>query len=87
MITPWNRREVYMGFSFAKCSQVRGILAAQGIKYTHRLVSHANATFYVSHRARTGTYGENPDYSTQYYVYVHKDDYKKAVAALGDMRG
>lgn len=86
MITPWNRREVYMGFSIEKCSQVRGILAAQGIKYTHRLVSHSNNTFFVSQRARTGSYGENRDYSTQYYVYVHKDDYKKAAAALGNIR-
>ena len=83
MIAPWNRKEVYMGFSVEKCSQVRGIMAAHGIKYTHRLVSHANATFFTSHRARSGTFGENRDYSTQYYVYVHKDDYSKAAAALG----
>lgn len=82
MITIWNQKEVFFGYSLQRLSEVRGILTASKIKYKYRVVSHKSAYLFSSRRARTGTFGENPDYSNTYYVYVHKRDYDNACAAL-----
>lgn len=78
----WERKEVYMGLSAQKFYIVRDMLAGSGIPYTYRLVNNSHASFLASRRARTGTFGERNDLSVTYYVYVHKNDYDRACAAL-----
>ena len=36
MILPWNRREIYCGFSLKEFNKVLDVLAAKGIKYIYR---------------------------------------------------
>lgn len=78
MIMIWNQKEVFMGFSLQKFNEVRQTLVDNNIKYKHRLVNNHNN----SRRARTGTFGENMEYSITYYIYVHKNDYDNACYVL-----
>ena len=78
MIMIWNQKEVFVGYSLQKFNEVRQILVANKIKYKHRLVNNNN----TSGRARTGTFGENMEYSITYYIYVHKNDYENACAVM-----
>lgn len=74
----WNQKEVFMGYSLQKFNEVRDILVANKIKYKYRVVNHNRG----SRRGRTGTFGENMDYSNTYYIYVHKRDYDNACTVL-----
>lgn len=82
MIMIWNQKEVFVGYSLQKFNEVRQMLSANKIDYKHRLVNNNKTNLFSSRRARTGTFGENMDYSITYYVYVHKKDYEKACAVL-----
>lgn len=78
MIMFWNRKEVFMGNSMQKLSEVRTILSVNKIKYMYKVVSlNQGGT-----RGTAGTLGENMDYLNTYYVYVHKKDYANACAKL-----
>ena len=78
MIMLWNRREVYVGNSLKRFNEECNILSLNGIKYDYRVVDNNGSSFLGgSRRARTGTFGENMEISKTYYIYVHKDDYKK----------
>ncbi|MDP4090823.1 MAG: hypothetical protein Q8930_16355 [Bacillota bacterium] len=77
MIMFWNQREVFAGFSMEKLSEVRGVLGANNIAYKYKVVNLGS-----SNRSRTGTLGMNMDYANEYYVYVHKKDYTRALSAL-----
>ncbi len=75
MIFFWNRREIYFGTSMKEFADVRSLLSLNKIKYTYRVVnphgSHAR-----------GRLGIRVEVEYQYYLYVHEDDYEKAVAAI-----
>jgi hypothetical protein len=77
MIAIWNQKEVFTGYSLQQFNEVRGILAANNINYKHKLVNNIS-----SRRGRTGTFGENLNYSVMYYIYVHKKDYQCACTVL-----
>jgi hypothetical protein len=78
MITFWNQKEVFMGYSMQEFNEVLDILAANHIKYKYKLVDQNNFR-----RGRIGTFGENLDYSKLYYIYVHQRDYDTACGVLG----
>ncbi len=78
MIIIWNQREVFMGNSMQRFSEVRTILDTNKIKYKYKVVSLNQGVT----RGRTGTFGENIDYLNTYYIYVHKKDYDNACAIL-----
>lgn len=78
MITFFNRKEVYIGFSMEKCSNIRDILSANKIKYDYRCVSNNNNAWIASDHALTGSFGENQNFAYMYYVYVHRKDYEQA---------
>lgn len=80
MITFWNKREVFMGYSVQKFSQVRAILHANNIKYKYKVVTINGG----AQQGRIGTLGENADFMNTYYIYVHKKDYN---AASGILKG
>ena len=75
MITLFNRREVYTGFSMADTAKIREIFNAAKIDYiwrTRNLYSHS-IPVPVSNSVE-GRY--------QYYIYVHKDDHVRAIQLL-----
>lgn len=73
---PWNRKEVYTGTSMTDFSRVRNLLSEAGIRCDIRMVNHSRGNWDTA-RAPAPNFG-NPDYATQYYVYVAKPDEEKA---------
>lgn len=78
MIMFWNRREVYMGFSLQKFSEIKDILLANNIKYDYKVINNISGNT----RARFGSFGMNSKYEYEYYLYVHKNDYDYAFAKI-----
>lgn len=74
MITVFNRREVYVGFSMKDFGRMRSVLSENQIKYTYKVVSQYND----SRNRGAGTAGINLDFACEYYLYVHKKDYEEA---------
>ena len=83
MISLWNRKEVYNGYSIKAVNKVKEILISNGIKYTTRVVNRNNSNFFGPSRNRTSTFGEKAELANIYYLYVHKDDYDKAIMLIG----
>ena len=80
MIFFWNRKEVYFGTSMEKFSEVRSLLSINKIKYSYKVIN--NSSSFGSNRGHTGTFGQRIEYSYQYYVYVHKNDYEDALLLM-----
>ena len=68
MIMPWNRSEVYCGFSVRDCNNILKALDAKGIKYIRRTVGHSTKYRIMD---------MNNDYSRMVYIYIHKKDVGK----------
>ncbi|BAL00179.1 hypothetical protein OBV_29800 [Oscillibacter valericigenes Sjm18-20] len=79
MITIFNRRELITLVSTKKFYNVREALAAAGIPSAVRMRGAARA----GERARCGIPGVQADAMYTYRIYVHRDDYEKAAAAMG----
>ena len=60
-------------------AEVRDILSANGIKYVIKTVNLQSAPAIGSRRGQIGNFGINQDYSYEYKIYVHKDDYDKSM--------
>ncbi|MDF2656544.1 MAG: hypothetical protein K0R19_3018 [Bacillota bacterium] len=78
MITIFNRKEIYHGFSMEDCYNIRSMLSGNRIDYSTRTMS----PFDSSSRSSGRGLGINMDYAYEYYVYVHKKDYDQAVFLL-----
>lgn len=83
MITIFNRRELLITMDFNQQSDIRGILAANSIDYVVKTTNLQSSSVVGSHRGRIGNLGINQDYSYEYKIYVHKDDYDKALHLVG----
>lgn len=70
---------IYHGLDIEKTSNIRQILLANKIKYTYRVESGERTSLFGLGRARTGSYGIKSEYNYNYYIYVHKNDYDKAL--------
>jgi len=68
----WNKVEIYNGFSYKEFNELRNSLAVADIRYEYKLIN-------LSGRVKFGSLGENPNFSTQYYLYVHQKDYYNAM--------
>lgn len=74
----WNRQELYMGNSMEEYARIKQVLAQNGIRYDMKVSDLSSPTAFSSNRA-FGTFGLNHSVLKLYYVYVHKNDYDKAV--------
>lgn len=72
MVNMFNRRELILTHSIDRQAEVRAILSANGIDYQIKTISPPNE------RGHRGSLGINSDYSYEYRIYVHKNDYEKA---------
>lgn len=80
MITIFNRKEVCLTYDVKRQSDVRDILHANGIDYTVQVRNRKSPSpLGAGSRARTGTFGENSALANEYKIFVHKDDYEKAM--------
>ncbi len=86
MLWVFNRKEVYTGFSLSDFARVRDTLAASGIRYDTKVVDMSgrgrgvHSALIAADRYSSST--GSTSYMKQYYVYVHKDDYERAVQLL-----
>ena len=79
MISIFTRRELVVLASQEKLSRVREALSAAGIRSAVRIRGGARG----AERARSGISGVQPDALYQYTVYVHRNDFERARAAMG----
>lgn len=79
MITIFNRKEVCITYSMQEQSEIRNLLAQQGIKYSLKTINrNSPSPAGTGTRARTGSLGEDLSKMYEYIFYVHKDDIEKA---------
>lgn len=83
MITVWNRKEVYVGYSIERCTEAREELSRNDILYTYKVIDRNNSQIMGTSRSNRGRWGEDTKYSYTYYVYVHKRDYEFASFIIG----
>ena len=82
MITVFNRKELIITMDMNRQAKVRDVLSQNGVDYTVKTTNLETAPIFGNRRARTGSFGINPDYSYEYKIYVHKKDYEKAVSLI-----
>lgn len=67
MITIFNRKEIYMGQSMKRFSEMKELLVAKNILYKYRVVNNDDG------RNRLGA--SELEFRHTYYLYVHKKDF------------
>ena len=82
MITVFNRKELLITMDMSRQSNVRDILSANGIDYTIKVTNLQSASAVGNMRGRFGSFGINQDYSYEYKIYVHKQDYDYALKLI-----
>lgn len=78
MLTVFNRRELITLSSSEKLYRVKASLSTAGIASAVKIRGGARA----AERARHGIGGVRPDAMYDYTIYVHRDDYQRASAAM-----
>lgn len=84
----WKRREVYMGSSLEEYAAVLQKLAAVGIRYDIKAVNRFGSSagrMLPMGRATMDAMDamkQNSKYMNIYYVYVHEEDYDRAMAVI-----
>lgn len=82
MITILNRREVFMTYDLQKMAMARDLLDREKIKHDYKVINRNSPSVMSDTRARTGTFGQNPNLMREYILYVNKKDYDYAKALL-----
>lgn len=82
MITIFNRKELTITYAMKEQARVRSLLAANHIPYVIKTRNQNSSTVFGSGRGHTGTFGQNMNFAYEYKIYVHKDDYDRAVAIV-----
>ena len=78
MITVFNRIELIVTMDMKRQSDIRNILADNHIDYVVKTTNLQSASGVGSGRSHMGSFGINQDYSYEYKIFVHKNDYGKA---------
>ena len=83
MITIINRKAVSTTYSMQEQSEIRTVLAQQGINYSLKTINRKSpSSLGTGTRGITGTFGEDLSKMYEYIFYVHKDDIEKAKHAV-----
>ncbi|MBQ5589326.1 MAG: hypothetical protein IIU70_04165 [Anaerotignum sp.] len=80
MITIFNRKEVCITYDMNRQAEIRNILQGANIDYIIR-TKNRTETMLVrgGTRAYTGSWGNRQMMDYEYHIYVHKDDYERAL--------
>lgn len=78
---PWNRKEVYTGFSIEEFSRVQNALASNGIHFETRVVDPSR-TKGIFTESRFPAPFLDRRFVCQYYVYVAPENYEQATYLL-----
>lgn len=79
----WNRKEVYLGLSLEEFSKMKSLLIDNHIVYDYKVVDNSSYGLNNRRASGMGTFGENPKFRVEYYLYVYKNDYESAIYILG----
>ena len=80
MLTIFNRKELITTMDMQRQSNIRSVLSANGIAYTVRTENLQGSSAFGG-RSR-GSSGVDPNYSYEYHIYVHKNDYENALRLI-----
>ena len=88
MITIFNRKEVGLTDSMKQQALWREVLAREKISYVVKVVERTMpSVFSDPARARIGSYGQKPERSKEYRLYVKRTDSEKARHLILQARG
>ena len=80
MITVLNRKSVYIGTNMQDFSRIRTLLSDNRIPYSQKTKNRMGQwTGHGTLRGRTGSLGQPSDTMYEHEVFVHQDDYEKAM--------
>lgn len=83
MITIFNRRLLITTMDMKRQSDMRYKLESANIDYIVRTKNlQSSELFGPGNRDRYGSIGINQNYSYEYKIYVHKNDYEKALQSI-----
>ena len=88
MLTIFNRKELITTMDMQRQANIRSVLSANGIAYTVRTENlhgknlQGSPAFGGRSRGRSGSFGIDPNYSYEYHIYVHKNDYENALRLI-----
>lgn len=74
MVTIFNRKELISTYSMEQQVQIRSLLVENNIPYYIKTETGTNPAFGSAHT--------NSNFSCQYRIYVHKNNYNKAVGII-----
>ncbi|WP_418745680.1 hypothetical protein [Frisingicoccus sp.] len=77
MLTIFNREELTVTFSLEELNRIQNILAENKLEYRVKSCLKGGID-----RARMGSMGMNPEKMQEYIIYVHKDDFERAVRLI-----
>lgn len=80
MITIFNRKNVYTGYDLKLYSDIRTLLADNHIPYKAGVKNRMGQwTGHGTIRGRTGSFGQPSETMYEYEVFVHSNDYERAM--------
>ena len=83
MLTIFNRKELITTMDMQRQANIRSVLSANGIAYTVRTENLQGSSALSSRsRGRNGSFGIDPNYSYEYHIYVHENDYENALRLI-----
>lgn len=83
MITVFNRKLLITTMDMKRQSDMRYKLESANIDYIIRTKNlQSSELFGPGNRDRYGSTGINQNYSYEYKIYVHKNDYEKALRSI-----
>ena len=83
MLTIFNRKELITTMDMQRQSNIRSVLSANGIAYTVRTENlQGSSALGGRSRGSSGSFGIVQNYSYEYHIYVHKNDYENALRLI-----
>lgn len=83
MLTIFNRKELITTMDMQRQANIRSVLSANGIAYTVRTENlQGSSALGGRSRGSSGSFGIDPNYSYEYHIYVHKNDYENALRLI-----
>ena len=88
MITMLNRKSVYIGHDMKRFSEIRNLLAEEGIDYKYKVKNQMGERSgeHGTVRSNMGMLGQDSSLDYEYEIFVHKDDYEKAVRLVENLK-
>jgi hypothetical protein len=74
MLFPWKRSELWLGSLRQEYSKILDVLSEHKIEYSCKITGEAGSARYLTRGRGIGSrWGENPEVTALYKIYVRKD--------------